>query len=213
MIKQWGIRSSKLVLWNRKIIVTVKINNKVLVLWSFTEPESPQVLLLKSVWGFIQKSIISSEGLVPPNNCSNYKDAKRLRQHPLSYPFLLAHGPEFHMYHVYYYGNRANLIRVMPANNATAALDKTFLDTSWICWAAGPHSGFPGVWNMLCLARPDHISMSGAHSHPLGQALLPVPRRTKGALHTPARLGRMLSACSVQALKKTQQIILLPQMW
>lgn len=152
-----GNSQQKTLLWNRKIIVTVKINDKVLVLLSFTEPENPQVLLLESVWGFIQRSIISRDGLVPSNNCSNYKDGKRLKQHPLSYPFILAHGPEFHMYHVYYYGNKANLVRVMPTNNPMAPLDKIFLDTSWICWAAGPQSGFPGVWNTLSCTAWLHL--------------------------------------------------------
>lgn len=47
---------------------------------------------------------------MPSNNYSNYKDGKRLKQHPLSYPFILAHRPEFLMYHVYYYyGTKANL--------------------------------------------------------------------------------------------------------
>lgn len=152
-----GNSQQKTLLWNRKIIVTVKINDKVLVLLSFTEPENPQVLLLESVWGFIQRSIISRDGLVPSNNCSNYKDGKRLKQHPLSYPFILAHGPEFHMYHVYYYGNKANLVRVMPTNNPMAPLDKIFLETSWICWAAGPQSGFPGVWNTLSCTAWLHL--------------------------------------------------------
>lgn len=107
-----GNSQQKTLLWNRKIIVTVKINDKVLVLLSFSEPENPQVLLLESVWRFIQKSVISRKGLVPSNNCSNYKDSKRLKPHPLS--FIQAHGPELHMYCVYYYGNKANLIRATP---------------------------------------------------------------------------------------------------
>lgn len=70
------------------------------------------------------------KGLVPSNNCSNYEDSKRLKPHPLSYPFIQAHGPELHMYCVYYYGNKANLIRATPTNNQTAPLDKICLGTS-----------------------------------------------------------------------------------
>lgn len=205
-----GNSQQKTLLWNRKIIVTVKINDKVLVLLSFSEPENPQVLLLESVWGFIQKSIISRKGLVPSNNCSNYKDSKRLKQQPLSYPFIQAHGPELHMYHVYYCGNKANLIRAKPTNNQTAPLDKICLGTSWICWAAAPQSGFPRLWNMFL-----HSLMASAgvqqtpecrtvHFYPLGQTSLPVPGLTKVQnSHTSARWeqSRTLPVCSVQALK------------
>lgn len=89
------------------------------------------------------------KGLVPSNNCSNYKDSKRLKPHPLSYPFIQAHGPELHMYCVYCYGNKANLIRATPTNNQTAPLDKICLGTSWTCWAAAPQPGFPGLWSMF----------------------------------------------------------------
>lgn len=205
-----GNSQQKTLLWNRKIIVTVKINDKVLVLLSFSEPENPQVLLLESVWGFIQKSIISRKGLVPSNNCSNYKDSKRFKQHPLSYPFIQAHGPELHMYHVYYYGNKANLSRAKPTENQTAPLDKICLATSWICWAAAPQPGFPGLWNMFL-----HSLMTSAgvqqtlacrtvHLDPLGQTCLSIPGLTKvQSPHTSARREqtRTLSVCSVKALK------------
>lgn len=163
-----GNSQQKTLLWNRKIIVTVKINDKVLVLLSFSEPENPQVLLLKSVWRFIQKSIISRKGLVPSNNCSNYKDSKRLKQHPLSYPFIQAHGPELHMYHVYYYGNKANLIRAKPTNNQTAPSDKICLATSWICWAAAPANpafldygicSFTAWWHLEMCSRLLHAGL------------------------------------------------------
>lgn len=148
-----GNSQQKTLLWNRKIIVPVKINDKVLVLLSFTEPENPQVLLQESVWGFIQKSITSKEGLVPSNNYSNYKDGKRLKQHPLSYPFILAHRPEFLMYHVYYYyGTKVNLIRATPTNNPAARSKKIFLEMSWICWAAEPQPVYflaSGTWFVL----------------------------------------------------------------
>lgn len=35
---------------------------------------------------------------MPSNNCSDYKDRKRLQQQSLSYPFTLARGPAFHMH-------------------------------------------------------------------------------------------------------------------
>lgn len=180
-----GNLQQKTLLWNRKIIVTVKINDKVLVLLSFREPESPQVLLLESVWGFIQKSIISRKGLVPSNNCCNYKDSKRLKQHPLSYHFIQAHGPELHMYHVYYFSNKANFIRATPPNNQTVPLDKICLGTSWICWDAASRPGFAGLQNMFLHSLIPFAGVQqtsawrAVHFYPLGQIPLPIPGLTK----------------------------------
>lgn len=205
-----GNSQQKTLLWNRKIIVTVKINDKVLVLLSFSEPENPQVLLLESVWRFIQKSVISRKGLVPSNNCSNYKDSKRLKPHPLS--FIQAHGPELHMYCVYYYGNKANLIRATPTNNQTAPLDKICLGTSWICWAAAPQSGFPGLWNMFLHnlmasagVQQTPALCTSAHWDRLPFLFLDWPK-SRTPTHTSARWEqtRTLSVCSVQALKNSE---------